>query len=184
MSTSTTSTSSNSSSTSTTKKLANFFGFFQVEIFLFLFIFSIAVEDVTVTLLAQDKFCMARLNSSSLCANLSKIQGVKKSASSVLDEDENDGLLPLLAAKDEILAQVTTFNFYQSVIYTVPVIFSSMFLSGWADRHRSSTKTLLCLTALAAALESVVVLVCAIYFESGKFWMLGFLKFLGFWVLF
>ncbi len=167
--------SSASTSTTTTSKRKLFgtlFSHFQVELFLFVFIFSIAVEDVTVTLLAQDKFCMARFNRSGLCANLSKIQapkpGGEDNGDNVDGGFDGEDLLPLLHAKDEILQQVTTFNFYQSVIYTVPVIFSSMFLSGWADRHRSSTKTLLCLTALAAALESIVVLVCAVYFDSSK----------------
>ena len=169
---------STSTSTTTSKSKRKLFGtlfsHFQVELFLFVFIFSIAVEDVTVTLLAQDKFCMARFNRSDLCANLSKIQAPKPGNEDGDNVDSVDGgfdgedLLPLLHAKDEILQQVTTFNFYQSVIYTVPVIFSSMFLSGWADRHRSSTKTLLCLTALAAALESIVVLICAVYFDSSK----------------
>mgnify|MGYP007002779664 CR=1 FL=1 len=168
---------STSTTTSKSKLFGTLFSHFQVELFLFVFIFSIAVEDVTVTLLAQDKFCMARFNRSDLCANLSKIQAPKPgnedgdnvdSVDGGFDGGDGEDLLPLLHAKDEILQQVTTFNFYQSVIYTVPVIFSSMFLSGWADRHRSSTKTLLCLTALAAALESIVVLVCAVYFDSSK----------------
>lgn len=132
------------------------FRYFQIELFLFIFVFSLAVEDVTVTLIAQDKLCLKLLNSTKICSNLSKLKA----------DDDVNGIL--IHHKDEILVQVTTFSFYQSVIYTVPVIISSMFLSSWADRHKSSTKTLLCLTAFMAGLESIYILICAIYFDSSN----------------
>lgn len=126
---------------------------FHVEIFVFLFIFSASIEDVTITLLAQDKLCMAKINSAKICANLSTV------------DTQNEFLSSL---KDKILIEVTNFNFIQSTIYTVPLIVTSLFLSSWADRHRHSAKILLCLSSFMFALETIVSLLNAIYFYLGK----------------
>lgn len=127
---------------------------FHVEIFCFGFIFSLALEDVTSTLLAQDKFCMQQLNSTEICTNLSKI----------------DSKEPILSGmKDQILVQVTTYNYYSSVISTLPLLISLLFISSWADRHKHSSKILLTLASFMFMLESSIVLFMAFNFNFGKF---------------
>ena len=132
---------------------------FQVEIFVFFFILSVAVDDVTVTLMAQEKICMARFNKSGLCANLSKFENLPEF------EERSE----YIRQKDIILAEVTQFTFYQQIINTVPVILTSMFLSSWADKHPNSSKILLTLSAIMSILESATMFTCSVYFDSSKF---------------
>lgn len=141
------------STTTFVASACHFLKYFRVELFTLIFIFSLTIEDVTLALLAQDKICMQRFNQSTFCTQLSVINA---------SWENSEMLLP---HKDRILAEVTTFNFYQTVIYTLPVVCFSFFFGAWADRHSSSTKVLICLTSLMASLESVVLLVNSIYFD-------------------
>lgn len=134
---------------------------FQLETFVFIFTFASTIEDVTIQLAAQDKFCMNRLNSTRICSHLSTIDEHFQHSSDVL-----------LMIKDEVLVQVTMFNLYQTLIATIPLLFTSLFISSWADRHRKSAKILLSLATFMCTMESISLLVNIIYFNWNVYFML------------
>ncbi|KAH7646846.1 hypothetical protein HUG17_2384 [Dermatophagoides farinae] len=133
---------------------------FQIEIFVFIFTLASTIEDVTVQLAAQDKFCMHRLNSTRICSQLSSIDQQWHSSD------------VLLIIKDEVLVQVTMFNFYQTIIATIPLLFTSLFISSWADRHRKSAKILLSITTFMCTMESLFLLINVINFHWNVYIML------------
>lgn len=143
------------------KRVGRLLTFFQVELFVFFFILSVAVDDVTVTLMAQEKICMSRFNATRLCANLSKLEQLPEF------EEKNE----FVRQKDIILAEVTHFGFFQQMISTLPVIFTSIFISSWADKHPNSSKILLTLSSLMSICESLTMFICSVYFHSGKFFV-------------
>ena len=124
----------------------------RLEPYMFLFMFAYGLEGLTVAQLVQDKICISKYNQSEeYCAALSEY---------INDNEEVD-------FKSSILADVTRFGLYKSVITSIPVIFWSLFLGSWADRHSSAPKILLSLAAIGSLLESGLLLLNAIDFELG-----------------
>lgn len=123
-----------------------------IEPFVFLFMFAFALEGLAITQLAQDKICRFRYNQSDdYCAYL----GEQVSSSSVFD------------FKNQILADVTTFTLYKTIVNAVPIIFWSLFLGAWADRHERAPKFLMSIVSIASCVESFLLIFNSIYFESG-----------------
>ena len=124
----------------------------RIEPFIFLYMFSFALEGLTITQLAQDKICLYKYNlDSDYCSVLSE----QVSTDSVFD------------FKNQILADVTTFSLYRTVISTVPIIFWSLFMGAWADRHERAPKWLMGIASFASCIESTLLMLNAIYFEQG-----------------
>ncbi len=124
----------------------------RIEPFIFLFFFSNAIQGITITQLAQDKICLFKYRQTQeYCSELSE---------QISTESEFD-------FKSRILSDVTEFNLFKTLISTFPVIFWSLFLGSWADRHSSAPKILLCLGSIAAVLETTILLINSVYFELG-----------------
>ena len=131
------------------------FGFVRhlvIEPFVFLFMFAFALETLAITQLAQDKICRFRYNQSDdYCAYL----GEQISTSSIFD------------FKNQILADVTTFTLYKTLVNAIPIILWSLFLGAWADRHERAPKFLMSIVSVASCIETVLLLVNSAYFEQG-----------------
>ncbi|CAG2116205.1 unnamed protein product, partial [Medioppia subpectinata] len=124
-------------------------GRMRVEPFIFLFMFAYALEGLTISQLAQDKICAQRYAmGGQYCAGLSQ--------------------QPASEVKNRILAEVTTFSLYKTLINTIPVIFWSLFLGAWADKHLSAPRFLMSAAAIASCLESCVLYVNAYYFQTDE----------------
>ena len=125
----------------------------RLEPFLFLFMLASALEGLTITQMAQDKICLYKYKQSSdYCGRLSE----QISTDSVFDY------------KNQILSDVTTFSLYRTLITTIPVIFWSLFLGSWADRHERAPKFLMSVVAISSCIETTLLIFNAIYFDQGK----------------
>ncbi|CAG2179536.1 unnamed protein product, partial [Oppiella nova] len=107
----------------------------RVEPFIFLYMFAFSLEGLTIAQLAQDKICVARyMLTGDYCAQL--------------------GEMVTSDSKNRILADVTTFTLYKTLVNTIPVIFWSLFLGAWADKHSKAPKFLMGAASIASCVET------------------------------
>lgn len=123
----------------------------KVEPFLLMSILSLSLTMVPVQQLIQDKVCLYEFNQKvSFCLKMSE-----------LDSDQ----YPI---KSDILAKSAIYKMIQTVIIVAPCIVWSMFVGSWCDKYLIGRKIVMCFCGLSALVESVFMILNAVYFDAGE----------------
>ena len=121
----------------------------KVEPFIFIYMFTYSLSSVPITQLAQDKLCRFEYHKNSYyCVNINSQQNY------------NDPI------KSRILADVSYFYLYRTMVSTFPCVIWSLFIGSWSDKYIHGRKVLMCAGAIGAILETIILMINAYSFES------------------
>ena len=132
------------------KRVLEFISLLNVEPFIFFHIINSSLKKVPTDQLIQDKICLFKYHlKADYCLNLPEMSA---------DDD-------VLHKKSTILAELTEYSLYTTLISTVPMLLASLLVGSWTDKYVSAKKALFIAGAVTGIIESLILL-GNVYFYS------------------
>lgn len=126
---------------------------FRVEPFMLLYMFGYSLSGMAVTQLIQDKLCRVDYDQSTqFCISINS-------------QDFDHGAERI---KSSILADAAYITLYRTLLSTLPCMIWAVFLGPWSDTYVHGRKLIMIAGAIAAALESFILIINAMDFHSSK----------------
>ncbi|KAH7643058.1 hypothetical protein HUG17_9749 [Dermatophagoides farinae] len=133
----------------------------RVEPFVLLYMIGYSLSAMAVSQLVQDKLCRVDYDQSSIfCISINSA-----------DFDHGGETI-----KSDIIKDATYITLYRTLLSTLPCIIWALFLGPWSDNYVNGRKYIMIVGAIAAALESVILIINASLFDlSGYYVLLSFI---------
>ena len=121
----------------------------RIDIYMMLFFISFSISGVSLNQLVEDKVCLNQLKlDKSICMNLEHTDN---------SHETN---------KNYIFSKAAAFKNYQTLIFTTPGIFLSLFIGYWIDNYPSHLKFILAAPAFGGTLGAFIIIYNCFYFET------------------
>ncbi|XP_075679586.1 putative peptidoglycan muropeptide transporter SLC46 [Dermatophagoides pteronyssinus] len=133
----------------------------RVEPFILLYMIGFSLSAMAVSQLVQDKLCRVDYDQSSIfCISINSA-----------DFDHGGETI-----KSNIIKDATYITLYRTLLSTLPCIIWALFLGPWSDNYVNGRKYIMIVGAIAAALESIILIINASLFDlSGYYVLLSFI---------
>src|SRR6218665_3702522 len=117
---------------------------FRVEPFMLLYMFGYSLSGMAVSQLIQDKLCRIDYDqSTTFCISINS-------------KDFDHGAEKI---KSNILAETAYITLYRTLLSTLPCMIWAVFLGPWSDTYVHGRKLIMIAGAIAAALESFILII-------------------------
>lgn len=126
----------------------------RVEPFILLYMIGYSLSAMAVSQLVQDKLCRVDYDQSSIfCISINSA-----------DFDHGGETI-----KSNIIKDATYITLYRTLLSTLPCIIWALFLGPWSDNYVNGRKYIMIVGAIAAALESIILIINASLFDLSMF---------------
>ncbi|KAF7491988.1 hypothetical protein SSS_06768 [Sarcoptes scabiei] len=132
--------------------------YYLFDLNIFLLVIAYSVENLTNTVLIQDKICLESFNQSEkFCIELNQLNPI--------DSDE-------VSIKNEILQQSATFKNYYNLMQAIPMIVWSFFLGSFIDQHPKTIRYIVAWINLIGFVTVLLILLEAYFINLNPYFLL------------